>query len=184
MDPNELVVICNQIAWLERYAYELDCVSPQPTPELSGKFDVANTLAPQFIFMFRGLLIDAIYLGIARLLDEDVQGPHQNLSMKRMLAAHPNHQGAQQKLEEAVSLFADGRKVRNKLISHADYDSAMNYPASVISLSPDIETIHKVIYKLEEIVQGFPNHTLPSHPRMQTSTWLGVNTILDNLSTQ
>ncbi len=72
---DELNVICNQVAWLERYMYELDCLSQQPTPELSGDLEqIINATAPHFFYMTRKLLVDIIYLGIAKLLDPAEQG--------------------------------------------------------------------------------------------------------------
>ena len=180
MNP-ELKAICNQIAWLERYCYELDCISQQPIPELSSEgFENACRIAPHFINMLRGLLTDAIYLGIARLLDKDVQGQHQNLCMKRILATHPNQRALTTKLDKADTLFANGHCARNKLLAHADLNSVLEYPDSAYSMSIDIPTFGKIIFKLREIVLCFPENTLPLHPCCQND-WLGVATILDNL---
>jgi hypothetical protein len=177
----ELEAICNQIAWLERYCYERDCISQQPIPELSSEeFENAYRIAPQFINMLRDLLTDAIYFGIARLLDDAGQGQHQNLCMRRILATHPNQRALTTKLDKADTLFANGHCARNKLLAHADLNSVLEYPNSADSMSIDIRTLGEIIRELREIVQCFPENTLPPHPRRQNG-WLGVAAILDNL---
>lgn len=60
----------NQILWAQRYLYEYDCLSPQPTPKLAAKSGQgALSVAPNFFSMVRGLLLDAAVMVVARLLD-------------------------------------------------------------------------------------------------------------------
>ncbi|MHB8413796.1 MAG: AbiU2 domain-containing protein [Acidiferrobacteraceae bacterium] len=187
---NEVDAVCNQIAWLEGYLYELDCLSPQPTPELSEEIErTINSAAPHFFYMTRALLIDAIYLGIARLLDPARQGNNDNLTIQRVIescttAGTQEHTSALRHLSEARALFEPGREARNKILAHADYTTILNYPGSGISLEIPMDVLGKIVMECRGIVTSVTSvNTLPTtHPRCDKK-WHGVKTVIERLST-
>jgi hypothetical protein len=186
MDSKEQELICSQIAWVERYLYELDWLSP-PTPNFSERVAKANRVAPQFFFMLRGLLTDAIYLGIARLLDPPEQGTNENLSIQRVInsetsSGSPERTKSQSQLDEVIKVFSSGRDIRNKILAHADCKLVMDYQNSVETNSIPIKTLGEIVEKIKSILKIiYPNNTLPPHPHDQKD-WLGVDTILNILS--
>jgi hypothetical protein len=184
----ELDVICNQVAWLERYMYELDCLSQQPTPELSGNLEqIINATAPHFFYMTRSLLVDTIYMGIAKLLDPAEQGKNNNLTLETIVISFtsvgsPQRASAERRLLNVRGMFSPGLVARNKILAHTDYDCSMDYNNSVIKMNLDQDVIGSVIVKLRRIIEEVaPANKLPTILPKHDKHWLGARDIIDRL---
>ncbi|WP_291521549.1 hypothetical protein [Acidithiobacillus sp.] len=188
----ELDVICNQIAWLERYTYELDCLSQQPTPEFSGDLEqIINATAPHFFYMTRNLLVYIIYMGIAKLLDPPEQGKgamkKNNLTLERIVISFtsvgsPQRASAEQLLLKVKDMFSPGLEARNKILAHTDYNCSMDYNNGIIKMNIDQDTIGSIIVKLRLIIEEVaPVNTLPTILPKDDKHWLGARDFIDRL---
>lgn len=186
---NELSIICNQIAWLQRYAYELDYLSQKPTPELSGDIEkIISATAPQFFKMAEMLLVNEIYLGIAKLLDPERQGNNINLTLKKVIKSFTAENSSQRvsavnKLNKVKHDFSTGSFVRNKLLAHIDYNTALNYESIIDSNHDSTENLQLIIYNICSIVEEIsPNaNTLPKILPKNDDKWLGIKAVIDRL---
>lgn len=177
--------ICNQIAWLERYLFELRFIeSPSPdVQKTTTTIALMNKVAPQFFIMTRGLLIDAIYMNIARLLDQMNLYGHNNLSLETIISKHtldPQKGMALAKLQEIRVRFENGRIIRNKLLAHPDHTTILNYPNSIDPIP--LKELGQICFDIIILVQShIPNHSLPKvHPKLDNN-WLGIKALIDNL---
>ncbi|MHB8345983.1 MAG: AbiU2 domain-containing protein [Acidiferrobacterales bacterium] len=186
----EFASVESQILWVERYLYDFDCLSLQATPGLAASLGQEfMKVAPHFFWMFRGLLLDAAAMGVARLLDPSkVNG--RNLTMKVVIHACswlnvPQKSASLRKLQEltagneAQAILA----ARNKILAHADYSAVINYPESAESLFPSYDDISKVTSKLFDLCDAVrpPGGELPTHPR-NAKNWKGVEVLLQHLA--
>jgi hypothetical protein len=188
----ELNVICKQVALLERYMHELYCLSPQPTPELSGDLEkIISSTAPHFFNMVRMLLVDAIYLGIAKLLEPAEQGhgksKRSNLTLEKLITEYTSAGSSQQilsekRLKDLNDMFNQGFLVRNKILAHTDYNCSINYDDIIQGMTIDQDTLGRVVVKIRSIINGLqtPN-TLPEKLPKHDNNWLGAMAIIDCL---
>jgi len=181
----EIDSICNQIGWLERHLFELNFIeSPFPDVEkATATIGLMNDVAPQFFIMTRYLLIDAIYMSIARLLDPMNQNGHINLSLETIISKHTpvvEKQLALNRLQEIRSRFEDGRIIRNRLLAHPDHRTVLNYPNSIAPIS--LEELGQICVEIVILVQTYiPNHSLPNvHPRLDRN-WHGIKMLVGRL---
>lgn len=185
---DELSVICNQVAWLQRYVYELDCLSPQPTPKLSGDLEqIINATAPHFFYMTRMLLVNEIYLGIAKLLDQAEQRKNTNLTLETVITSFttdnsPQRDCAMDRLEKVKDRFSLGAAARNKLLAHIDYNTALNYKTIIDSMHVNMDDMQSIIYDICLIIMKIsPKNTLPTILPKHDDKWLGIKAVIDCL---
>lgn len=183
MDQREIDQICIQIAWLERFLYELDCISQQPLPEMNGHLNTMGQSAPQFFGMLRYLLVDTIYITIARLLDPPTQGRNTNLTIETIInnnLTDPQKSLALSNLDEVRSIFKNGREIRNKIIAHPDYQAVYNYPTTLTPIP--IEDLQNIGVKIRLLVDNYFSSTQLPHVLPQNDTsWDGVKKVLELL---
>jgi hypothetical protein len=185
MDQKEIDQICIQIAWLERYLFELDCILPHPLPEMNRPLEVMDRTAPHFFGMLSHLLIDNIYLTISRLLDPVQQGRNTNLTIETLInnnLSDPQKTSALSELSSIRVMFGNGREIRNKLIAHPDYQMVYGYPKNITPVP--IDELNRIGVKTRLLVERhFSSPNLPQvHPKNDTS-WHGVNEVLRRLGT-
>ena len=187
---DEFAFVESQILWAERYLYEFDCLSPQLTPELAASLRQGlMKVAPHFLMMLRGLLLDAAAMGVARLLDRSPVSDR-NLTMEVAINAcgwltteqKAEHRDTLLKLragKEAQAILA----ARNKILAHADYSAVINSPESAESLLPSYNDISEVVSQLFDLCDAIrsPDGERPTHPRHATN-WKGVEVLLQHLA--
>ncbi len=187
MDQREIDQICIQIAWLERFLYELDCISQQPLPEMNAHLITMRQNAPQFFGMLRYLLVDTIYITIARLLDPPAQRQNTNLTIETIINNNlmdPQERNlALIKLGEIRSLFQNGREIRNKIIAHPDYQTVYNYPTGLKPIP--IDDLQKIGVEIHLLVNTYFSSTkLPQVLPQNDTSWDGVRKVLELLGSK
>ena len=168
--------------------YELDCLSQKPTPELSGDLEqIISATAPDFFNLVKFLLVDEIYMGIARLLDPADQGTNINLTLETIIKSSTSansHQriSAMDQLQKVKGMFSQGSTVRNKLLAHRDYKTSLNYSNEIKAIQVDPDTIGKIIVCIDNIIRKIaPQHTLPDTIPKYDEKWLGAKLVIDHL---
>jgi hypothetical protein len=168
--------------------YELDYLSQQPTPDLSGDLEqIINAIAPNFFYMTRMFLVNEIYLGIAKLLDQAQQGQNTNLTLETVITSFttdnsPQRGCAMARLNEVKNRFSQAAAVRNKLIAHIDYNAALNYKTTIDSMPVSMDALQSIIYDIGLIIMKIsPNNTLPTILPKRDDKWLGIKAVIDCL---
>ena len=186
----ELDVVCNQIAWLERYLCELSLLLP---PGLSGSTEsLANSTVPHFFYMVRSLLIDSIYLGVGRLLDPEQQGsgkrPRKNMTIECLINSltcpkTPRYDKANCRLQKCRTLFGAGRNARNTTIAHLDYSTVCSSdPSTLAALGASYDTLSDIVFECQRIIEEIADpNPLPTVSPKNDKRWRGIAALLDHL---
>src|SRR5262245_26634561 len=101
---------------------------------MSGKprLDVLAKMAPAFFGLMHTVLLEDVLSGIARITDKPQILKSENLVLRQLLdgldpAAHgPLHSELSSKLVTVETTCEPIRKIRHKVFSHRDYDTALN----------------------------------------------------------
>ena len=181
-------IIYNQVQWVERYLYEIDCISKQATLEPNKRSPAA--VAPHFFNMLYCLLFDASILEAAKLLDPPEQHGHKNICLKSVIrdADWLNDETRKQKLQTLCNIrkkyLEKIKNSRNKFLAHADYKAVTerNDPATHGNHIRLCELKYAVSL-IRDLVDTIRPDGVQMAPRpIDDKNWLGVSVVLEVLS--
>lgn len=185
--PADFKIIYNQIRWVERYLYEMDCLSPS----VVERMHLASTdTAPDFFRMVHGLLFDAAALEVAKLVvDPASMNGHANINLEAIIRDadwlnHERKSAARLGLDRIRSTNPEIRYTRHKLLAHADYEcvNGLGDPATHRAFI-NVERLNNTVFQIRRLVDSIRPNDIPQAPFPRDhQEWLGVSVVLERLS--
>jgi hypothetical protein len=138
-----------QIGALDVFASELQELEQwkMPSEWRERALKIRNESAPMFFNLVAALLQDALIQGLANILDRPSTLGRDNLTLEFVIQSHPDPaiQAACMAMLTNIrngSTYADIKRARNKVLSHSDYETTLNYNTLTSSSFPGLKLVN------------------------------------------
>jgi hypothetical protein len=183
----ELNILKTQIASLDTYVGELQALEQwnMPSEWRERALRIRNASAPMFFKLVTGLLLDALLQGLANILDRPATLGKANLTLEYAIQSHPDpsiQAFCQEKLSaiRGSATYADIKKARNRILSHSDYATIINYDTMTPKDFPNLrlENLRSLVRDIMEMISRM---TGQSASDLISKDWQGVSVLFDRL---